>query len=90
EAGRSSAELYALERRLERMEAAERETRLELLTHVERLAASIEERLRAPRDPAATDADPRPGADRPHVKDDPSTPSQGGARVISLHESDCA
>lgn len=84
EVGRSSAELRALELRLERAEAAERETRLELLAHVERLAQRIEERLASLRGPA-DGADPPGGA-----RSDPSTWASEGARVVSLHEADRA
>jgi chromosome segregation ATPase len=84
EAGRSSAELRALELRLERAEAAERETRLELLAHVERLAQRIEERLASLRGPAEG-ADPSGEA-----RSDPSTRASQGARVVPLLEADRA
>lgn len=71
----SGAELRALEHRLERAEATERETRIEFLTHLERLAQRIEQQLGSLRDP--TDA-----AEPPE--------NVGGAQVVSLHEAERA
>ncbi|GIU95474.1 MAG: hypothetical protein KatS3mg012_1931 [Gaiellaceae bacterium] len=71
ESTRTGAELRALELRLERAEAAERETRIEFLTHLERLAQRIEERLGSLRDPE--EAAPTP-------------PTSPRAQVVALHE----
>jgi chromosome segregation ATPase len=70
---RSGAELRALELRLERAEATERETRIEFLTHLERLAQRIEQQLGSLRDPE--DAATIPEA-------------VGGAQVVALHEAE--
>lgn len=71
----SGAELRALELRLERAEAAERETRIEFLTHLERLAHRIEERLGSLRDPEDAAVPPA---------------GVGGARVVPLHDAERA
>ncbi|MFO7573256.1 MAG: hypothetical protein R6W48_11755 [Gaiellaceae bacterium] len=68
---RSGAELRALELRLEHAETTERETRLEFLSHLERLAQRIELRLGA-LDDSESDPDALPEA-------------VGGAQVVSLH-----
>lgn len=71
----SGAELRALELRLERAEATERETRIEFLTHLERLAQRIEEQLGSLRDPEDAAEPPEP---------------TGGAQIVALHEPDRA
>lgn len=68
---RTGAELRALELRLERAEATERETRLEFLAHLERLAQRIEERLGELRDPADAAIAP---------------PTSPVAQVVALHD----
>ena len=72
DASRSGTELRALEVRLERAEATERETRLEFLEHLERLAQRIEQRL-GDLDAAEADLDPLPKA-------------VGGAQIVTLHD----
>jgi chromosome segregation ATPase len=73
ETTRTATELRALELRLERAEATERETRLEFLTHMERLAQRIEERLGALRDPGDAAIAP---------------PTSPGAQVVPLHDAE--
>ena len=72
ETSRSGAELRVIERRLERAETTERETRLEFLSHLERLAERIEQRLQSLDDPGRAS-----GAHQEAV---------GGAQVVSLHD----
>jgi chromosome segregation ATPase len=76
ETGRSGAELRALELRLERAEATERETRIEFLTHLERLAQRIEQQLGSLREPEDAATAPEAAA--------------GGAQVVPLHDGERA